>query len=84
MAKPLNQQQVDEIFFLDGKGLTPEQIAEVLRITKERVRMRLRGKAARIVRTTKKRIPPPDHDFRFKFETEGFFDVDKWGKHFSY
>jgi len=84
MAKPLNQQQVDEIFFLEGKGLSCQEIADVLNIGYERVRMRLRGKAARIVRTRKKPIPPPDHDFSFKFETDGFFDVDKWGKHFSY
>jgi len=84
MAKPLTQPQVDNIFLLHSKGLTPEQIADVMCIAKERVRLRIRGITPRIVKEKVKPTPEPDHDFTWSFETNGFFDEKKWAKNLNF
>ncbi len=84
MAKHLTQPQVDNIFLLHSKGLTPEQIADVMNIAKERVRLRLRGITPRIVKEKAKPPIQPDRDFNWNFETNGFFDENKWPKNLNF
>ena len=84
MAKPLTQAQVDNIFLLDSKGLTYEEIGDIMCIAKERVKLRLRGITPRIVKEKVKPTPEPDHDFTWSFETNGFFDEAKWAKNLNF